>query len=78
MSNYPEGVTGNEPHIAGPVYSETKNVYVACSNCGQEGDYVIDVDYYAGDGGEAGLFACYSCGSENNYEHYPEFDWSGS
>jgi len=77
MSNYPEGVTGREHQIAGPVYSKTKNVYGTCISCQQESDYEIDIDYY-GDGAEVGCFECYSCGYENDYEHYPEFDWSGS
>jgi len=76
MSNYPEGVTGSEYEIAGPQGEHETTALVQCTGCGWEDDLTFDVSYY--DGEEFGYWSCPTCGKENGYSHYPEFDWSGS
>lgn len=76
MGNYPEGVTGLEWQISGPTRSYTANRLVSCDRCDRGDEIAIDIDYYSQDGAEFGTWACAQCGHENEYEHYPQFDWS--
>lgn len=73
MSNYPEGVSGSEYAIAGPRKEYVVEQYVTCANCAAEMDMEIDVQY--DDGEEFGHWPCPVCYYENEYSHYPQFDW---
>jgi hypothetical protein len=77
MTNYPEGVSGNESAIAGSLKSKTISIYEACGSCETEQEHEMDVDYY-GDGAEVGEWDCVLCGYTNYWERYPEFEWNGS
>jgi phage/plasmid primase-like uncharacterized protein len=75
MTNYPEGVTGSEYEISGPMAEYTVNVYVPCGSCGQEHDYEVDVQYY--DNTEFGTWTCVYCEYDNHFERCPDYaDWN--
>lgn len=63
MSNYPPGVTGNEPQIVGYDEHETE-----CENCGAE--VTAFGQFTRGPGSRMGLFSyeCEACGFES-YEN---------
>lgn len=60
MSNYPPGVTGNEPQIAGPSYEE--EVERTCGSCGTT-DLVVIQGY-----GYLITWQCAECGEDHEEE----------
>ena len=74
MSNYPEGVTGNESAIAGGSYYEVEG-NLECSKCGEWSDIEVEGMYFEDDGVVIADWDCPKCGYDNSYEHYPAFDY---
>lgn len=71
MSNYPEGVTGREPQIAGPSHEYWVEYDLACGFDGcplldQEQSVQLDVEVYGEV--EYGEWECGACGRCNEYE----------
>lgn len=74
MSNYPEGVTGNEHQIVGGI-DRTDMIVGACSNCEFHDDVEAEVTYFEDDGLDWAEWVCPQCSHKNTYEHYPVFDY---
>lgn len=66
--NYPPGVTGNEPEIAGPMYEEWEEYY--CDHC--EEDTQHEVTEYCGEG--VRYWVCDECGTQFETQSPDPFD----
>jgi hypothetical protein len=42
MSNYPPGVTGNEPYLTGPTYSHEHSMTCGYEGCEFDGDVLVE------------------------------------
>lgn len=80
-SNYPPGVTGNEPQIAGPESETEKMERMACDEeCGFDGEVPVTVVTYRGDYMVSVYWTCPQCDRPHDfeYEDAPDFDYEGA
>lgn len=77
MSNYPAGVTGWEPQIAGPEFESEKMEQMACDEeCGFDGEVPVTEVSYRGDYMVSVYWTCPRCNRSHDFEYEDAPDFS--